>query len=294
MSVPAAASGSRSGTPTPARPAAPHRQVRTAELMGTVASVHVLTVDRSPAPALAVRISAAQDAAIAQLHEIDALFSPFRPDSQISLLRAGELRAGDADPRIAEVAEACARLAEASGGRFDAHRQGWFDPTGYVKGWAVERAAVRHLAPLLSEPGVVAVALSAGGDMQLLTAADADWTWSIGIADPDRAGELRARIPLREGAVATSGPSERGAHIVDPRTGAAVADAPTATVIADRLSDADAWATVAVVAGFDDLTWLRAAPDCSGVLIAPDGRIRRWTHGVEVVAAEDPDPRAPR
>jgi thiamine biosynthesis lipoprotein len=258
--------------------------------MGTVASVHVLTLDRSPA--LAARISAAQDAAIAELHEIDALFSPFRPDSQISLLRAGDLRAGD--PRIAEVAEACARLAEASGGRFDAHRQGWFDPTGYVKGWAVERAAMRHLAPLLPEPGVVAAALSAGGDMQLLTAADADWTWSIGVADPRRAGELRARIPLREGAVATSGPSERGAHIVDPRTGTAVADAPTATVIADRLSDADPWATVAVVAGFDDLTWLRAAPDCSGMLIAPGGRIRRWTHGVEVVAAEDPGRRAPR
>ena len=67
----------------------------------------------------------------------------------------------------------------------------------------------------------------------------------------------------------------------------AVLDAPTATVIAERLSDADAWATIAVVAGFDDLTWLRAAPDCSGMLIAPDGRIRRWAHGVEVAVADE-------
>jgi thiamine biosynthesis lipoprotein len=43
-----------------------------------------------------------------------------------------------------------------------------------------------------------------------------------------------------------------------------VRDAPTATVIAAHLSDADAWATVAVVAGFDDLTWLRLAPTAPG------------------------------
>lgn len=268
-----------------AMPADPHRQVRTAELMGTVASVHVLTVDRAPAPPVAARIAAAQEAALRELHEMDELFSPFRTDSQISRLRDGGLDPDGLDPLVIEVAEACARLARQSGGRFDANTKGWFDPTGYVKGWAVERAAARQLAPLLTLEGVVAAGLSAGGDMQLLTAPDTDWTWNVGIADPLRPGAVRARVPLREGAVATSGPSERGAHIVDPLTGAPVADAPTATVIADRLSDADAWATIAVVAGFDDLTWLRQAPDTSGMLIATDGRIRRWTHGVEVAVA---------
>jgi FAD:protein FMN transferase len=267
--------------------ASPHRHVRTAALMGTVASVHVLTAAPSPDPAVAARISEAQGAALDELHELDALFSPFRSDSQISRLRDGALHPEDADPRILEVCEACVRLAADSGRRFDANRDGWFDPTGYVKGWAVERAASRHLAPLLVEDGVIAAGLSAGGDMQLLTVPGADWTWNVGIADPLRPGALRAEVPLRDGAVATSGPAERGAHIIDPRTGRAVVDAPTATVIAERLSDADAWATIAVVAGFDDLTWLRAAPDCSGMLIAPDGRIRRWTHGVEIAVADE-------
>lgn len=266
--------------------AAPHRHVRTAALMGTVASVHVLTASASPDAAVAARIAAAQGAALEELHELDALFSPFRTDSQISRLRDGALHPEDADPRILKVCAACVRLASDSGRRFDANRLGWFDPTGYVKGWAVERVTSRHLAPLLAEDGVIAAGLSAGGDMQLLTAPGADWTWNVGIADPLRPGALRAEVPLRNGAVATSGPAERGAHIIDPRTGRAVLDAPTATVIAERLSDADAWATIAVVAGFDDLTWLRAAPDCSGMLIAPDGRIRRWAHGVEVAVAD--------
>lgn len=269
-------------------PVAPYRHVRTAELMGTVASAHVLTATPSPDAAVAARIAAAQSAALDELHELDALFSPFRADSQISQLRDGALRPEDADPRILEVSEACVRLAAASGGRFDANRHGWFDPTGYVKGWAVQRATARHLAPLLVEDGVIAAGLSAGGDMQLLTAPGADWIWNVGIADPLHPGAVRAQMPLRDGAVATSGPAERGAHITDPGTGRAVVDGPTATVIAERLSDADAWATVAVVAGFDDLTWLRAAPDCSGMLIAPDSRIRRWTHGVEIAEADVP------
>lgn len=263
-----------------------HRHVRTARVMGTVASAHALTRDSSPAAELAGRIRDAQSAALDELHRLDALFSPYRADSEISLLRDGRLRLDEADARVHEVAEACARLATASRGRFDADAQGWFDPTGYVKGWAVERAA-RHLAPLLAEDGVVAVGLSAGGDMQLATAPGADWTWNVGVPDPCRPGELRARIPLHDGAVATSGPGERGAHIVDPRTGAPVRDAVTATVVTDRLSEADAWATIAVVAGFDDLTWLREAPDTSGMLQAPDGRIRRWAHGVEIAATVD-------
>ncbi|SFR68343.1 thiamine biosynthesis lipoprotein [Microbacterium azadirachtae] len=274
------------GRRSPARPlASPHRHVRTAELMGTVASAHVLTVD-SPADGAVERISAAQDAALDELHRLDALFSPFRSGSEISQLRDGGLRLEEADPLVREVFDACTLLAAASGGRFDAARQGWFDPTGYVKGWAVERAAA-HLTPLLAEEGIVAAGLSAGGDMQLHTAPGADWTWNVGIVDARRPGALRARLPLRDGAVASSGPGERGAHIVDPRTGAPIADAATATVLAARLSDADAWATIAVVAGFDDLSWLRRAPDTSGMLQTPDGRIRRWTHGVEVGPSAD-------
>lgn len=265
-------------------PASARRHVRTAELMGTVASVHVISAADA---ALTTRIAAAQGAVLDELHAMDALFSPFTPDSAISRLRDGRMYPAEADPLVREVAEACVRLAAASGGRFDAHHAGWFDPTGYVKGWAVERAARHHLAPLLTDPDVVAAGLAVGGDMQLLTAPHAEWTWSVGIADPGRPGRLRAQVAVREGAVATSGTAERGAHVVDPRTGRAVAAAPTATVIAPSLSDADAWATVAVVAGFDDLTWLRGAPDTSGMLIAADGRIRRWAHGVEIAEAED-------
>lgn len=256
------------------------RVVRVREHMGTVMSVHVLL--SAPLPEA---VEAGIEDGFALLAEADARFSPFRADSEVSRIRRGELRLEDAHPDVAEVAAACRVAETVTGGRFSAWREGWFDPTGIVKGWAAQRAAAL-LRPLFDLPGVEAIGLNAGGDLQLATAADSDWTWRIGIADPaDRAGVL-ATVELRDGAVATSGTAERGAHILDPRTGMPAAGVRAATIVADELASADVWATAAVVAGFDDLGWINSPGIRSGLLVADDGRIRRFANGVELVAAD--------
>ncbi len=98
---------------------------------------------------------------------------------------------------------------------------------------------------------------------------------------------MLARIALRDGAVATSGTAERGAHVIDPRSGAPVTGTASATVVADHLADADVWATAALVAGIDDLGWLGGAPTVSGILIGDDGRVRRWLGTTEVSTVGD-------
>ncbi len=167
-------------------------------------------------------------------------------------------------------------------GRFDAWWSGWFDPTGYVKGWAAEHAHRDRLMPMLALPGVAAVGLGVGGDIQVATAPDAVWSWRIGVADPRLPDAILATIPLRDGAVATSGSAERGHHIVDPRTGEPATSVASATVVTASLTKADVWATASVVAGFDDLSWTPLLPNASGLLVAADGRVRRWAAGVEV------------
>jgi len=259
------------------------RHTRIAHLMGTVFSVHVICApDRGRLPD---DVDAAIDRAFADLADMERVFSPFRADSDISRLRDGRARLGHLDPRLAEVEMACRDLALSSAGRFSGWRDGWFDPTGYVKGWATEQAARSHLAGLIGLDGVLAVGINAGGDIQAFTAPDADWTWRIGIADPRRPGSILATVELRDGAVATSGLAERGAHIVDPRTGATTVDVVGATVVSDRLTDADAWATVAVVAG-SDLSWVADAPVRSGLLVGADGTVRRFADGIEIATAD--------
>lgn len=274
MTVPAAVSPSRYDAKSHG---GRRRRVRTAEIMGMIVSVHAIGDAHMPV----AEFDAMATAVFADLHAVDALFSPFRPGSQVSAIGRGELRIEDADPDVRQVAEACRIQAERTNGLFSAYWNDVFDPTGYVKGWAVERAAARHLRPLLGRTGVEAVGVNAGGDMQLYTAPGSEWVWRIGIVDPSDRLALLATVEVADGAIATSGTAERGAHIRDPRSGVAARGIVQASVVADGLTEADVLATAACVAGWD-LSWLARAQSRMGMIVAPDGRVRRWSGAVEV------------
>lgn len=255
-------------------------RVRTAEVMGTIASIHIRHRGADE-----TMMDAATRSCIDDLEVLEAMFSPYRDGSEVSRIDRGELALADADALVREVADACDRYEDLTGGRFTAHWTGGFDPTGYVKGWAVERAARAHLAPLVARAGVEAVGINVGGDMQLFTADQAAHGWSIGIADPFDRSRVIAKVDVRNGAVATSGTAERGAHVIDPRRGSAATSVAGATVIADSLTHADVWATAALVAG-DDLAWTRAPGVRSAMRVGADGVVRRWADGVELVSAD--------
>ena len=128
-------------------------RVRHAEpVMGTVVSFDV---------PVAARHDGSLDAAVRWLHWVDRVFSPFRPDSDVSQLADGAVTVDGCAPEMAEVIEACAFVRELSGGYFTASPWGRFDPSGYVKGWAVERAA-----EILSAAGSASHLVNGGGDVQ--------------------------------------------------------------------------------------------------------------------------------
>ncbi|MEV5431332.1 FAD:protein FMN transferase [Streptomyces sp. NPDC052701] len=235
--------------------------------MGTVFSLDV----RGGEPG-AVR--AALDEVVAGLHRVDEVFSTYRDASQVSRLARGELTVGECDPEVAEVLELAAEAERTSEGWFSTTYRGRLDPTGIVKGWAVERAA-RHLAAA----GATGVSVNGGGDVQLLGAPGARRPWRVGVSDPLRPGGLAAVVSAAgadELAVATSGTAERGAHIVDPRTGrAAVTDLVAVTVVAPRLTWADCWATAAFAMGSRaGLAWLESLPDVEALLVTAGDEVR--------------------
>ena len=89
-------------------------------------------------------------------------------------------------------------------------------------------------------------------------------------------------MELTSGAVATSGIAERGGHIIEPASGRPAGGALSATVVAADLATADVWATAAVVAGAEDLSWIGGAPLASGLVVASHGGVRRFAGGVEL------------
>lgn len=215
---------------------------------------------------------AAWEHCVAELTEVDRVFSTYRQDSVISRLSRGEIDLADCPPEVHEVLELGERARVESAGAFDVRRPGpdgvaVLDPSGVVKGWAVQRASA-HLRALPATD----VCLSAGGDMVCHVADDDRPAWRVGIEDPRDPQQLVATVEVRRGAVATSGTAHRGEHIIDARTGDLPGAIASVTVLADDLTWADIDATAAYAMGADALSWLRGRPGRRGVVVWRDGR----------------------
>lgn len=214
---------------------------------------------------------AAWAAALAVLRRADEVFSTWRSDSEVSRVNRGELALDDCSPEVAEVLALAEAARAGSGGAFDVFSVGpdgstCLDPSGVVKGWAVERAAV----PLIALPAT-AVCLSAGGDLVCHVADPDGDPWQIGIEDPLDPTRLVARVPVRRGAVATSGSAHRGAHVIDARTGRPADSFASVTVVGRDLTSVDIDATTALALGEEGPGWLRSRGR-AGVVVHPDGR----------------------
>jgi thiamine biosynthesis lipoprotein len=190
------------------------------------------------------------------LHDNDRAFSTYRPDSEISRLGAGQISLSECSPVVREVLVACEAMRAETGGWFDACASGRLDPSGYVKGWAIERAS-----DMLRDAGSRRHCVNGGGDVQIVGDAGGATgdrvPWRVGIADPLRSGELMAVLALTDQGVATSGTAERGRHILNPRTGSPAEHFASVTVVGPSLTAADAYATAAAAMGGAAIEWIR-------------------------------------
>ncbi len=209
-------------------------------------------------------------AAVGILHRTDEVFSTWKPDSPVSRLRRGELAATEAPAEVAEVMMACAAAREASGGWFDPWAMpGGFDPTGYVKGWAAQRALTAFAADWIA--GAI---VNAAGDIASWGRQPAGQPFRIGIADPAAPRQLTEIVELT-GSIATSGSYERGTHLLDPWSGQPAARVASATVAGPDLGLADALATALAVAGEAGLAFIEPLDEYEAMVIGFDGGKRR-------------------
>ena len=243
-----------------------------AQIMGLPMSIHV----RGPR-ARSEAVAEAVQSAFTELRADDAMFSTWLPDSPVSRIKDGRDRLVDAHPRILHVAALCELAGHRTGGAFAAWLPGpdgrlRFDPTGVVKGWAVEQAFTGLLTDLHALGDHDAL-VCAGGDIAVACTRTDTPSWVIAVEDPrDRTRTLRS-LQLRTGAVATSGTAARGTHIIDPATGAGAEGLLSATVIGPALTWADVYATAAFVKGAAALPWIATVPDHAGILLGCDGRV---------------------
>ena len=136
------------------------------------------------------------------------------------------------------------------------------DLGGIGKEYAVDRA----LGLAIATSGC-AVLVNLGGDLRVSGPKRDGSAWRVAIEDVDRTGTAAGLLDLPSGALATSGDAHRHlisegiryGHILDPRTGRPVANAPRAvTVHAATCTEAGFLAKLALLRGAEAEDFLRA------------------------------------
>lgn len=138
------------------------------------------------------------------------------------------------------------------------------DLGGIVKEYAVDRATA-----ICRQEGLTAGTVELGGDLAVLGPHADGSAWQIGIRDPVNRDRALASLPLRRGAMATSGDYERGfevggrrySHLIDPRSGEPVEGSlSSVSVCASSCLVAGTASTSAMLLGEETgIAWLR---DC--------------------------------
>lgn len=242
------------------------------EVMGTV-----VTIDLYGKGSLsASRASSLVGRACASLREADDIFSTWKADSPMSRLRRGEITLSMAPPLVAEVLDLCATARDRSAGWFDPWAlPGGVDPTGYVKGWAAQRALAA-----LDDPAVTGAIVNAAGDIASSGGLGPSQQFRFGIVNPFATREVLC-VVKGSAALATSGTYERGLHLIDPHTGSSVAKVASASVTGPDLGLADALATAVAVAGKEGLTMIDDIDGYDAMIVTPE-RTMQWTSGFPI------------
>lgn len=233
------------------------------EVMGTVVTVDLFNCsDVAGADIALTRVRTL-------LHDVDRVFSTYKESSPISRLRRGEVSLGETPPQVADVLDRCQRAKTMTAGWFDPWAlPGGVDPTGYVKGWAAQLALDELRALELS--GAI---VNAAGDIASFGGPAPDATFRSGIVRPDDARHLAAVVELR-GCLATSGESQRDAHLFNPFTRNFTAAVASASVAGPDLGMCDALATALSVGGHDVMVLIDQVDDYEAMTIAIDGSMR--------------------
>jgi thiamine biosynthesis lipoprotein len=186
---------------------------------------------------------------------LDRTFSPFLIESEVSRINRAELRPEDASQLMNQAIDLCRRYERATDGYFSPWIAGRFDPSGLVKGWAIDRAC-----SILERYGYRDFFVDAGGDVQTHGRNAEGGPWRVGVRHPVERDKVACVVLASGLAVATSGTYEKGEHILDPHTGKAADALLSFTVVGPDILQADVYATAGFAMGVSGLEFVGRTP----------------------------------
>ncbi len=237
-------------------------------LMGMPITVEVLDTSVSEKSTDREDIAAAIDAIFTYFDYVDKKFSTYKENSEISLINRKELAVERASSDMQKVFALCEETKQSSYGYFDIAHNGSYDPSGLVKGWAIQNAA-----SILQQTGFANFYVDAGGDIQVAGKNHLGQKWRVGIRNPFDIRQIVKVLAVSNCGVATSGTYIRGQHIYTPRDeGVPRSRIVSLTVIGPNIYEADRFATAAFAMGREGIFFIEELAGFEGYLIDGQGQ----------------------
>ncbi|MGN1407605.1 FAD:protein FMN transferase [Lactobacillus sp.] len=223
----------------------------------------IAAASQEPEPAIAEELKNTAKRISDKLALIEDKFSAFKDDSLLAAYNRGQKEILLTDPDFQAVYAATSLAYEMTDGAFDPVEKGVYDPTGYVKGWAIKEC-FNELTAFKANPNVLGLCINGAGDLQ--TWSSGSFAWQVGIEDPDNLQKFLAKYEVKNGALATSGFSKRGKHIRLKGPG----DLLQVSVLAKDVAYADIWATAGLACGQDRFLQMAKKEKLSATVINQD------------------------
>lgn len=207
---------------------------------------------------------------------VDERFSTYKDTSEITKINRGEIKQTKYSPQMREIFALSEKTKQETNGYFDIMHHGKYDPSGIVKGWAIQ-----HAAQMLQQQGFKNYYVEAGGDIQVAGKNKAGKRWQVGIRNPFNREEIVKVVALSDNAIATSGTYIRGQHVYNPHSkDKQITDIISLTVIGKNILDADRFATAAFAMGKQGIKFIESLRGFAGYAIDREG-IATMTTGFE-------------
>lgn len=194
---------------------------------------------------------------------VDGKYSTYKKDSEISSINRG-LPKKEWSNEMKTVLELCEQTKKETNGYFDIKHSGKLDPSGLVKGWAIQNAT-----KILTKNGYHNFYIDAGGDIQVSGKNKHGLPWRVGIRNPYNKDEIIKSISVSNEGVATSGTYARGEHIYNPlNPKKPIKNIVAITVIGPDIYNADRYATAAYAMDSKGIEFIESLKGYEGYIVS--------------------------
>ncbi len=216
------------------------------------------------------------DSVFAYFERVDERFSTYKENSEISMINKHQLTLKQSSSEMKAIFALAEQTSLETEGYFDILQNGLYDPSGIVKGWAIQIAAED-----LRERGFQNFYVDAGGDVQTVGRNIHGENWRVGIQNPFNMNEIVKVLSVCDCGVATSGTYARGQHIYNPKNrNEPITDVLSLTVVGPNIYDADRFATAAFAMGRKGILFIEGLNGFEGYMIDEDKQAT-YTTGFE-------------